>query len=99
MKIDFQKVVREALERGPTLASWMLPGGRLVGQEYQALNPLRLDRNLGSFSVNLQTGRWADFAMTGVAGRDFVSLGAYLWGCGQFEAARRIAEYLQISLH
>ena len=31
-------------------------------REYVALNPTRADKRAGSFKINLQTGRWADFA-------------------------------------
>jgi hypothetical protein len=51
---------------------------------------MRADRHLGSFKINLRTGRWADFA-TGDAGGDLISLRAYLDGIRQGEAARRIA--------
>jgi hypothetical protein len=61
-----------------------------VGSEWVARNPMRADRHLGSFKINLRTGRWADFA-TGDAGGDLISLRAYLDGIRQGEAARRIA--------
>ena len=46
--------------------------------------------------MNLQTGRWADFA-TGDKGGDAVSLAAYLFGLRQSDAARRLADALGIS--
>jgi hypothetical protein len=45
---------------------------------------------LGSFKINLVTGRWADFAC-GATGGDVVSLVAYLLGVPQGEAAVRLA--------
>jgi len=60
---------------------------------YVALNPKRADQRLGSFSVNLRTGRWADFA-TGDKGGDPISLAAFLAGLSQVEAARRLATML-----
>lgn len=76
------------------LARW-LPGGRRQGREYVARNPCRADRQPGSFSINLATGRWADFA-TGDSGSDVVSLAAYLHDLGQAEAARQMAHMLGI---
>jgi hypothetical protein len=70
-----------------------LPGGRLQRREYVALNPKRVDRHLGSFRINVGTGRWADFA-TGDGGGDPISLAAYLFDLSQFEAARQLAEML-----
>ena len=65
----------------------------MCGHEWVAKNPTRPDRNPGSFSINVRTGRWADFA-TGDKGGDPVSLAAYLADCGQVEAARRLAAML-----
>jgi len=60
-----------------------------------ALNPRRHDRRLGSFSINLRTGRWADFA-TANRGGDIISLAAYLFGTSQVKAARTIAAALAV---
>lgn len=79
------------------LLSW-LPGGKQNGHEYQAINPTRTDSKLGSFSVNLSTGAWADFADGDNArGGDLVALVAYLEGSKQSEAAKRLAEFLGIA--
>jgi hypothetical protein len=76
-----------------------LPGMDLprtqAGAEYVALNPTRADKRLGSFRINLGTGRWADFA-TGDAGGDPVSLYAYLHDLRQIDAARRLAVRLGV---
>jgi hypothetical protein len=74
------------------LARW-LPDGKRHGNEWVALNPRRLDRRPGSFSVNLRTGRWADFA-TGDKGGDPISLAAYLAGTSQIDAAIRLSRML-----
>ena len=87
---------RAALAILPTLLERWLPGGRTEGAEYVAINPRRSDRHLGSFRINLRTGRWADFAIAGARGGDAVSLAAYLAGIGQLEAAERLAEMLGI---
>jgi hypothetical protein len=94
--IDFCLVNRVALVALLGLLERWLPGGRTEGAEYVVLNPRRSDQHLGSFRVNLRTGRWADFAVTGVRGGDPVSLAAYLAGIGQLEAAERLAEMLGI---
>jgi hypothetical protein len=77
------------------LCSQLFPNGRRSGREYEALNPKRNDRSLGSFRINLETGRWADFA-TGDAGGDFVSLVAYLLDLRQSEAALRLVAILNV---
>ncbi|MBX3631160.1 MAG: hypothetical protein KF908_14900 [Nitrosomonas sp.] len=78
------------------LAHW-LPGGKREGHEYLPLNPKRGDSSPGSFSVNLKTGKWGDFA-DGAKGNDLVSLVAYLEDCTQSEAAQRLAAFLNIRI-
>ena len=93
--LDFERINRAALSALPALLTRWLPGGRREGGEYVALNPTRDDRHLGSFRINVVTGRWADFA-TGDRGGDVISLAAYLAGLGQTEAARRLADMLGV---
>src|SRR2546430_16860445 len=71
--VDFSKINAAALPALPALCARWMPGGKRVGREYVTLNPTRADRRAGSFKVNLQTGRWGDFA-TGDKGGDAVSL-------------------------
>src|SRR5215208_1829859 len=92
-RIDFDAINRAALPVLPSLVERWAPGGRRLGREYVALNPRRADRHLGSFRVNLATGKWSDFA-TGDRGGDVISLAAYLFSLPQAEAARRVAAML-----
>jgi hypothetical protein len=94
-RIDFPAINRAALASLPVLLRRWLPDGRLVGQEYTARDPTRDDRRPGSFRINVNSGRWSDFA-TGDAGGDVVSLAAYLSGTGQVEAARALADMLGV---
>ena len=97
-RIDFRAVNGAALAILPSLLLRWAPGGIVRGTEYVARNPTRNDRRPGSFSVNIRTGRWADFA-TGDKGGDVVSLAAYLFGTGQAEAARALADMLGVRCH
>jgi hypothetical protein len=92
-RIDFAAVNSAALRALPHLLARWAPDGCQRGREWVARNPTRPDAHPGSFSVNMRTGRWADFA-TGNRGGDPVSLAAYLHGLSQIEAARRLAEML-----
>lgn len=58
------------------LGDW-LPDGELAGEEYKALNPHRDDTQIGSFSINIKSGVWADFA-TDDKGADLGELFSYL---------------------
>ncbi|HRO59437.1 MAG TPA: VapE family protein [Burkholderiaceae bacterium] len=97
--IDFARIAQAALGAAERLVPGWLPNGRRAGHEWQAPNPTRHDRHVGSFSVNLTTGAWADFA-TDDKGGDLVSLYAYLFtGGNQIEAAKAVAELLGIVEH
>ena len=93
--VGFAAVDRAALGYLPSLVRTWCPNGRRCGREYLALNPTRANSRLGSFSINLETGRWGDFA-TGCRGGDPVSLAAYLFGTSQIEAARVLATILGV---
>jgi hypothetical protein len=93
--IDFARINSAALPVLPALLNRWLPHGRREGSEYVARNPTRADRRPGSFSVNLLTGKWADFA-TDDRGGDVISLAAYLSGKSQAEAARSLADMLGV---
>jgi hypothetical protein len=95
-RIEFTRINRAALAVLPSVLARWLPGGRVQGAEYVAFNPRRADRRLGSFRINMHTGRWADFAIDGARGGDVVSLAAYLGDMGQVEAAERLASMLGI---
>lgn len=71
------------------------PGGKKQGREYLPLNPRRGDHKPGSFSINLDSGAWADFA-DNAKGGDLISLIAYIDGVKQGEAAERLAAFLGV---
>lgn len=98
--VDFTAVRYAVQWHIPDLVYRWLPDGRKRGNEWVARNPRRDDREAGSFSVNLTSGAWADFA-TGDRGSDLISLSAYLFFANhdkpQVEAARAIARCLGIA--
>jgi hypothetical protein len=94
--VDFAAVNQAVLDRLPDILARWLPGGRIEGREYVVRNPKRRDQHPGSFKINIDTGRWADFA-TGDRGGDPISLAAYLAGCSQIDAARQLAVMLGLA--
>ena len=89
-KIDFD-VINGQLDARTVVPQW-LPGGKTSGQEWVVRNPTRNDTKPGSFSVNLATGKWGNFA-TGDEGGDLVSLYAYIFHANDNgKAARELAE-------
>ncbi|QQR68897.1 MAG: hypothetical protein IPI58_08720 [Alphaproteobacteria bacterium] len=86
---DFLRVHEQAMPFLPAILRRLLPQGKIDGHEYVALNPRRADSALGSFKVNLLTGKWADFAVD-ASGGDVTSLVAYVLRLSQSDAARAV---------
>lgn len=93
LHFEIQRIADAALQQADHLLADWLPDGTRKGKEYWPTNPVRGDRQPGSFSINLHSGTWHDFA-SGDKGGDLVSLLAYLRGCRQADAARMIAQQL-----
>ena len=92
---DFDAINRAALAQCPSLLKKILPGGKLQGHEYVCGN---IAGGCGSsMSVNIETGKWADFAAGG-GGRDLITLVAARDNLNQHEAARRLAALIGYSL-
>ena len=85
----FNKANQLALQNIEFLLQTWLPGGKRKGDEYEVLNPKRIDNKAGSFRINMRNGKWADFA-TEDKGGDTVSLYAYIKSINQAEAAKEI---------
>lgn len=94
--IAFRRIAEQAAYRTADIVQRWLPQGRRSGREWVARNPTRADNKLGSFKVNLVTGRWAEFAAPPAGGGDLISLAAYLFSLDQAEAAKRVAEMIGI---
>jgi hypothetical protein len=92
-RLEFAAINRAAAPVMHAILRRVLPDGRIHGREYVALNPRRADRHLGSFSVNIASGKWGDFA-SGDKGGDVISLVAFIENCSQLEAARLLAQML-----
>lgn len=85
---DFDSVARAALAASPDLLQQWFPAGRLNGREL-AIGDLA--GNPGdSCRINVETGKWADFA-TDHRGGDLVSLYAAMRGLDQGKACHELA--------
>jgi hypothetical protein len=94
--VAFRRIADAARANCAAIVTQWLPQGKRYGHEWCALNPRRNDHRIGSFRINLRTGAWADFAID-ERGGDLISLGAYLFGLSQVEAALKIAQMLGIN--
>lgn len=88
-KLCFQETNDTCLPYLQTFLQRWLPDGQVVGREYVAKNPTRNDQKKGSFKINLNTGKWADFA-TGDKGSGIVALASYLSGKSHYESAKSL---------
>ncbi|BBF87688.1 DNA primase [Aquitalea magnusonii] len=95
-KLPFDEVNRTALGDLSRVLDWAGVHWKQHGHEIQMINPQRADKGYGSFSVNANTGAWADFSC-GDKGGDVVSLVAYLRGMPQGETCKELAKLLGIS--
>ena len=95
--VDFGTVNAAARANLFAVLERVLPNGRRERREYVALNPRRADRHLGSFQINIETGKWADFA-TGDRGGDPISLIAYVENISRFDAALGLAQMLGVEI-
>ena len=88
-----RRVNRELLSQAETvLRNWL--NGEVRGRQFVALNPLRDDKSLGSFSINLFNGVWKDFAVDSFSGPDLVSLYMALQHLGETAALDALEAYL-----
>ena len=94
--IDFKAVAATAQPYLAQILNRLVPGGYVAGDNFYALNPTRIDHNIGSFNFTLTTGIWCDRAMargSGAFGRDIVSYAKYVLQLDtQSAAAHKIAE-------
>lgn len=99
-KIDFKDIAERALSQSATLLKSWLPKGHKSGFEWKSCNPTRSDNHEGSFSINMTTGAWADFAGgKDDRGGDLISLCAYLFhGGDQLAGVKDVAQQLGLVL-
>ena len=90
-KLNIKDVAAAALPHITGLLNEWLPGGKVINGEYVVRNPLRDDEHAGSFSVNMSTGSFNDYADSTAKGGDLVALYAWLHGIGQYDACKEVA--------
>lgn len=90
---DFKVINQDALARLPDLLFSLFPAGRVNGREF-VVGSIAGEPGK-SLSINVETGRWSDFATTDDdKGGDPVSLVAAVRGISQGDAAQWLAEWM-----
>jgi putative DNA primase/helicase len=92
------KALKEAYKQNPlAVLKSLVPGGMVEGSDYIPLNPNRNDRKIGSFRINIATGRFNDFAINGCSGGSIIDLVAFVYGCDIVTAADKLSKLLFLS--
>lgn len=100
--LNFKELHERTIPQIEAILSQFKIQTRLTGKELQFINPLRDDSDFGSASINVETGKWADFAETDdskAKGSDLISLVAYLTGTNQSLAAEKLQLFLAEPAH
>lgn len=92
-RLDFAAVNSAALSSLESLCMEWFPAGKKDGHEFR-IGSINGEPG-SSMSINLTTGRWADFAGD-LKGSDPISLLAAIRGCKQGEAAKELSERLSL---
>ncbi len=93
--LDFKVIEVALLRSSRAYLGYLLPGGEVQGHEYVVKNPKRADGEPGSFKININTGKWADFA-SGQSGHGLLDLAVLISGAPLMVAAREAAAWLGI---
>jgi len=88
---NFQEIKRKYRGNPLPILRELVGQGRVEGSDYVALNPRRKDVKLGSFRIDISTGRFHDFA-TGDSGGSVIDLVMFVYNCGIVDAARRLED-------
>lgn len=88
--MDFKQLNATLLASIRTIIFDLVPGGKSDGNEYKSGSIYGGSGD--SFSINLNTGKWSDFAESNHRGGDLISLYAMIHNLKQFEAAKQLAE-------
>jgi hypothetical protein len=94
-RVQFADVKAATLRSLDFIIPRLLPGGTRQGDEWVVRNPTRSDNKAGSFSVNMKTGVWSDFA-TGESGGDMIDLYVYINGGTNIQAKNALADILNV---
>lgn len=91
--LDFEAINAAAHSAYPGILFEWLPGGRVVGREYESAD---LNGGAGrSLKVNVANAKWSDFADEHQGG-DPISLYAAINGLSQGDAARELADQFRV---
>ena len=92
---DFQSIKQKYRENPLAILKQLVGRGQIEGSDYVILNPNRNDSKLGSFRIDISTGRFHDFA-TGDRGGSIIDLAAFAYNCDIVEAAKHLQQLFMV---
>ena len=76
--INFEKIKRCSKDNILPMIEYIVgTKGKIEKEDYVTLNPTRNDAKLGSFRINIKTGKFHDYA-TGEGGGNIIDLAIYI---------------------
>ena len=88
---NFEELKRQYKQCSIEVLKMLVGSGKIEGGDYVALNLRRNDSRLGSFRIDIQTGRFHDFA-TGDRGGSILDLASFVYDCDLLTAARKLQQ-------
>lgn len=88
--VDFKSLGLSLLNQAANILPELLPGGSLVGDKWKCGDAYGNKGN--SFTLDIRTGKWKDFADAEAVGSDIIALYAFQQKCSMLEAAQFLRE-------
>lgn len=88
---NFEELKRQYKQCPIEVLKMLVGSGKIEGGDYVALNLRRNDSRLGSFRIDIQTGRFHDFA-TGDRGGSILDLASFVYDCDLLTAAQKLQQ-------
>lgn len=88
---NFQLIKQQYKQNPIAILKRLVGDGKIEGGDYVALNPKRNDHKLGSFRIDIASGRFHDFA-TGDSGGSIIDLAAFVYGSDLGVAAQKLEQ-------
>lgn len=90
--IDFEMIKQQSADNNLPMIKYIVGvNGKIEGEDYVTLNPTRNDAKLGSFRININTGKFHDYA-TGEGGGNIIDLAMYIEKISAKEAAEKLIQ-------
>lgn len=88
---SFQELKQQYKQCPIEILKRLVGNGKIEKGDYVAFNPKRKDRKLGSFRIDILSGKFYDFA-TGDSGGSILDLASFVYDCDLLTAAQKLQQ-------